>query len=160
MQTREFVASATYALATLLKAGWMEARVTKVARVSPRFSKSSARHRFRPNQEKVRSRTAAEGLASRPSAQARPYAARPRSPRRPHYAGTCEGCCRPSTVAESRGGAGNPKDSVRNKHRIAFIAAASLYTLLQVLSVRLFEKLPLDQALTNAAAQRRYFANN
>jgi IS4 transposase len=30
---------------------------------------------------------------------------------------------------------------------------ASLYTLLQVLSVRLFEKLPLDQALTHAAAK-------
>ena len=30
---------------------------------------------------------------------------------------------------------------------------ASLYTLLQVLSVRLFEKLPLDQALTNDAAK-------
>jgi hypothetical protein len=33
----------------------MEARVTKVARVSARFSKSLARRRFRPNQEKVRS---------------------------------------------------------------------------------------------------------
>ena len=30
---------------------------------------------------------------------------------------------------------------------------ASLYTLLQVLSVRLFEKLPLDQALTNDGAK-------
>ncbi|MGC2202578.1 MAG: IS4 family transposase, partial [Stellaceae bacterium] len=29
---------------------------------------------------------------------------------------------------------------------------ASLYTLLQVLSVRLFEKLPLDQALTHDGA--------
>jgi hypothetical protein len=34
---------------------WMEARVTKLARVSARFSKSLARRRFRPNQEKVRS---------------------------------------------------------------------------------------------------------
>jgi hypothetical protein len=33
----------------------MEASVTKVARVSARFSKSLARRRFRPNQENVRS---------------------------------------------------------------------------------------------------------
>jgi adenylate cyclase len=32
----------------------MEARVTKVAKVSARFSKSLARRRLRPNQEKVR----------------------------------------------------------------------------------------------------------
>ncbi len=43
-----------YALASRLRASWMEARVTKVARVSARFSKSLARRRFRPNHEKVR----------------------------------------------------------------------------------------------------------
>ena len=43
-----------YALASRLMASWMEARVTKVARVPTRFSKSF-RRRFRPNQEKVRS---------------------------------------------------------------------------------------------------------
>ena len=37
----------------------MEARVTKVAGVSARFSKSLARHRLRPNQEKVHSTTPA-----------------------------------------------------------------------------------------------------
>jgi len=37
----------------------MEARVTKLAGVSARFSKSLARHRFRPNQEKARSTTPA-----------------------------------------------------------------------------------------------------
>ena len=41
----------TYALASRLRASWMEARVTKVARVSARFSKSLARCRFPPNQE-------------------------------------------------------------------------------------------------------------
>ena len=40
------------ALASRLRASWMEARVTKVARVSARFSKSLARRRFWPNQEK------------------------------------------------------------------------------------------------------------
>jgi hypothetical protein len=35
----------------------MEATVTKVARVSARFSKSLARRRLRSNQEKVRSTT-------------------------------------------------------------------------------------------------------
>jgi hypothetical protein len=34
----------------------MEAKVTKVARVSARFSKSFAGRRFRPNHEKVRSK--------------------------------------------------------------------------------------------------------
>src|SRR5580704_3783704 len=43
----------TYALASRLRASWMEARVTKVARVSVRFSKSLTRRRLRPNQEKV-----------------------------------------------------------------------------------------------------------
>ncbi len=37
-----------YALASRLRASWMEARVTKVARVSATFSKSLARRRFRP----------------------------------------------------------------------------------------------------------------
>ena len=37
----------------------MEARVTKLARVSARFSKSLARRRLRPNQEKARSTTPA-----------------------------------------------------------------------------------------------------
>src|SRR5271169_2890061 len=45
----------TYALERRRRASWMEARVTKVARVSARFSKSLARRRFRPNHEKVRS---------------------------------------------------------------------------------------------------------
>jgi hypothetical protein len=40
---------------------WMEARVTKVTRVSARFSKSLASRRFRPNQEKVRSTTQRRG---------------------------------------------------------------------------------------------------
>src|SRR5439155_6048630 len=44
-----------YTLARRLTASWMQARVTKVARVSARFSKSLARRRFRPDQEKVRS---------------------------------------------------------------------------------------------------------
>jgi hypothetical protein len=35
----------------------MEARVTKVTKVFARFSKSLARRRLRPNQEKVRSAT-------------------------------------------------------------------------------------------------------
>ena len=48
-----------YALASRLRASWMEARVTKLAGVSARFSKSLARHRFRPNQEKARSTTPA-----------------------------------------------------------------------------------------------------
>ena len=39
----------------------MEARVTKVVRVSARFSNSLARRRFRPNQEKVRSTTQRRG---------------------------------------------------------------------------------------------------
>src|SRR6516225_10088107 len=44
----------------------MEARVTKLARVSPRFSKSLARRRFRPNQEKVRSTTQRRGRTTKP----------------------------------------------------------------------------------------------
>src|SRR5260370_3073610 len=38
---------------------WMQASVTKARRVSARFSKSLARRRLRPNQEKVRSTTPA-----------------------------------------------------------------------------------------------------
>src|SRR4029077_6672864 len=56
----------TYALASRLRASWMEARVTKVARVSARFSKSLARRRFRPNQEKVRSTTQRRGRTTKP----------------------------------------------------------------------------------------------
>jgi len=44
----------------------MEARVTKVARVSARFSKSLASRRFRPNQEKVRSTTQRRGRMTKP----------------------------------------------------------------------------------------------
>ena len=44
----------------------MEARVTKVARVSARFSKSLARPRFRPNQENVRSTTQRRGSTTKP----------------------------------------------------------------------------------------------
>jgi hypothetical protein len=54
---RRFVEFTTYALASRLIASWMEARVTKVTKVSARFSKSLARRRLRPNQEKVRSTT-------------------------------------------------------------------------------------------------------
>ena len=73
-----FVEFTTYARASRLRASWMEARVTKVARVSAKFSKSLARRRLRPSQEEVRSppdRLAVEncsrraGLASRPLAQ-------------------------------------------------------------------------------------------
>ena len=46
-------------LASLLRASWIEARVTKVARVSAKFSKSLARRWLRPNQEKMRSTTPA-----------------------------------------------------------------------------------------------------
>ena len=56
----------TYALASRLRASWMEARVTKVARVSARFSKSLARRRLRPNQEKVRSTTQRRGRTTKP----------------------------------------------------------------------------------------------
>ena len=44
----------------------MEARVTKVSRVSARFSKSLARRRLRPNQEKVRSTTQRRGRTTKP----------------------------------------------------------------------------------------------
>src|SRR5215472_9433909 len=42
-----FVEFTTYALATRLSASWMEVRVTKVARLSARFSKFLARRRLR-----------------------------------------------------------------------------------------------------------------
>src|SRR6202045_3778110 len=44
----------------------MEARVTKVTKVSARFSKSLARRRFRPNQEKARSTTQRRGRTTKP----------------------------------------------------------------------------------------------
>ena len=47
------------------------------------------------------SRTAAEGLTSRPIRSRNAYAARPRSPPRLHHAGTCERYCRRSSAAES-----------------------------------------------------------
>src|ERR1700726_3680312 len=56
----------TYALASRLRASWMEARVTKVARGSVRFSKSLARRRLLPNQEKVRSTTRRRGRTAKP----------------------------------------------------------------------------------------------
>src|SRR5437762_13843100 len=56
----------TYALASRLRASWIEARVTKMARVSARFSKSLARRRLRPNQEKVRSTTRRRGRTTKP----------------------------------------------------------------------------------------------
>jgi hypothetical protein len=43
-----------------------EARLTKVARVSARFSKSLARRQLRPNQEKVRSTTPRRGKTTKP----------------------------------------------------------------------------------------------
>jgi hypothetical protein len=52
--------------ASRLRASWMEARVTRVARVSARFSKSLARRRLRPNQEKVRSTTQRRGRTTKP----------------------------------------------------------------------------------------------
>jgi len=44
----------------------MEAMVTKLARLSARFSKSLARRRFRPNHEKVRSTTQRRGRTTKP----------------------------------------------------------------------------------------------
>ena len=44
----------------------MEARATKAPRVSARFSKSLARRRFLPNQEKVRSTTQRRGSTTKP----------------------------------------------------------------------------------------------
>ncbi len=45
---------------------WIAARVTKASRVAARFSKSLARRRFRPNQEKVRSTTHRRLTTSKP----------------------------------------------------------------------------------------------
>ena len=56
----------TYALASRLRASGMEARATKAPRVSARFSKSLARRRFLPNQEKVRSTTQRRGKTTKP----------------------------------------------------------------------------------------------
>jgi len=61
-KSAEFTA---YALASRLRASWMEAMVTKVARVSARFSKSLARRRLRPNQD-VRSTTQRRGKTTKP----------------------------------------------------------------------------------------------
>src|SRR4029077_5991553 len=63
---RQFVEFTTYALASRLIASWMEARVTKVTKVSARFSKSLARRRLRPNQEEVCSTTQRRGRTTKP----------------------------------------------------------------------------------------------
>jgi hypothetical protein len=55
LPTGGFFEFKTYALAGRLRASWMDARVTKVARISARFSEFLARRRFCQNQEKVRS---------------------------------------------------------------------------------------------------------
>src|SRR5215472_283655 len=55
-----------YILASRRRASWIEARVTKVVRVSARFSKSLASRRLRPNQEKVRSTTQGRGSTTKP----------------------------------------------------------------------------------------------
>ena len=89
----------------------MEARATKAPRVSARFSKSLARRRLRPNQEKVRSTTQRRGKTTKPFLSSlrltipmrsrgfllpqlqlvtRCSRCRPRSPPRRHRAGTCE----------------------------------------------------------------------
>jgi hypothetical protein len=52
-----FIELTIHALASLLRASWMEARAAKAPRVSGRFSKSLPTRRLRPNQEKVRSTT-------------------------------------------------------------------------------------------------------
>ena len=49
-----------------LRANWMEARVTKAAKVSERTSKSLAKRRFHRNQEKVRSTTQRRGRTTKP----------------------------------------------------------------------------------------------
>jgi hypothetical protein len=65
----------TSALPSRLRASWMEARVTKVARVSARFSNCLARRRFRPNQEKVRGSRSVAGAGWRSSPSACQYCA-------------------------------------------------------------------------------------
>src|SRR4029077_11152011 len=66
MQTSGLFELAIYALASRLRASWMEARATKAPRVSARFSKSLARRRLRPKQEKVRSTTQRRGRTTKP----------------------------------------------------------------------------------------------
>jgi len=61
---RRFGELEIYALASRLRASWIEARATKAPRVSVRLSKSLARRRLRPNQEKVRSTTQRRGRAT------------------------------------------------------------------------------------------------
>src|SRR5271168_2023158 len=65
MQNRWFGELAIHALASRLRASWMEARATKAPRVAARFSKSLARRRLRPNQEKVRSTTQRRGKTTK-----------------------------------------------------------------------------------------------
>src|SRR5215472_135928 len=55
-----------YILASRRRASWIEARVTKLVRLSARFSKSLASRRLRPNQEKVRSTTQRRGSTTKP----------------------------------------------------------------------------------------------
>jgi hypothetical protein len=59
---RRLVEFSTYALASHLSASWIKA---KVPRVSTRFSKSLARGRVRPNQDKVRSTTQQRGRTTK-----------------------------------------------------------------------------------------------
>src|SRR6266446_2781282 len=66
MQTSGLFDLAIYALASRLRASWMEARATKAPRVSARFSKSLARRRLRLKQEKVRSTTQRRGRTTKP----------------------------------------------------------------------------------------------
>ena len=71
---RLFVEFTTYARTSRLRASWMEARVTKVTRISARFSRSLARLGFRPNQEKVRStRSGKPDGEEMPPGQATPF---------------------------------------------------------------------------------------
>ena len=71
LPTGGFFEFKTYALAGRLRASWMDARVTKVARISARFSESLARRRFRQNQEKVRSTTQRRGRTTKPLSRRR-----------------------------------------------------------------------------------------
>src|SRR5262249_8092391 len=58
--------TATHALASRLTASWLEARITKGAKVSGDFSKSWGGRRLRPNHEKVRSTTQRRGRTTKP----------------------------------------------------------------------------------------------
>jgi hypothetical protein len=71
LPTGGFFEFKTYALAGRLRASWMDARVTKVARISARFSESLARRRFCQNQEKVRSTTQRRGRTTKPLSRRR-----------------------------------------------------------------------------------------